>query len=163
MSIKSCATAGLGDDCRTIGKESWAPPHKPRSDLPIYLCAENAGLNLYEYLPWKRMKRRKKRGRKVHKSHIPQRVSIRLRPEAVNARAEFGHWEGDTIEGKWHRNGIHTEAERVSRLLVAKKSHALLLKKQLRRSIICLKTCRQKLDAQLPLIMDAKIISISFE
>ena len=82
---------------------------------------ENAGLNLYEYLPWKRMKRRKKRGRKVHKSHIPQRVSIRLRPEAVNARAEFGHWEGDTIEGKWHRNGIHTEAERVSRLLVAKK------------------------------------------
>lgn len=82
---------------------------------------ENAGLNLFEYLPWKRTKRKKKRGRKVHKSHIPQRVSIRLRPEAVNARTEFGHWEGDTVEGKWHRNGIHTEVERVSRLFAAEK------------------------------------------
>lgn len=82
---------------------------------------ENARLNLFEYLPWKRTKRKKKRGRGVHKSRIPQRVSIHERPERVNARAEFGHWEGDTIEGKWHRNGIHTEAERVSRLLAAKK------------------------------------------
>ena len=82
---------------------------------------ENAGLHLYEYLPWKRTKRKKKCGRGVHKSHIPQRVSIHERPEPVNTRTEFGHWEGDTVEGKWHRNGIHTEAERLSRLLAAAK------------------------------------------
>ncbi len=82
---------------------------------------ENADLHLFEYLPWKRIKRRKKRGRKVHKSHIPQRVSIHERPEDVNKRMEFGHWEGDTVEGKWHRNGIHTETERMSRLLAAEK------------------------------------------
>lgn len=82
---------------------------------------ENATLNLFEYLPWKRKKRKKKSGRKIHRSRIPQRVSIHERPEEVNARIEFGHWEGDTIEGRGRRQGIHTEAERVSRLFVAQK------------------------------------------
>lgn len=82
---------------------------------------ENSHLHLFEYLPWKRIRRKKKQGRSVHRSRIPQRVSIHERPERVNNRIEFGHWEGDTIEGKWHRNGIHTEAERVSRLLAAQK------------------------------------------
>jgi transposase, IS30 family len=82
---------------------------------------EHAHLNLYEYLPWKRTKRKKKHGRGVHRSRIPQRVSIHERPEAVNTRMEFGHWEGDTVEGKGHRNGIHTETERMSRFLAAAK------------------------------------------
>ncbi len=82
---------------------------------------DNAHLNLYEYLAWKRKRRKKKKGRNVHRSHIPQRVSIHERPETINMRTIFGHWEGDTVEGKYHRNGIHTEAERVSRLLMAKK------------------------------------------
>ena len=76
-------------------------------------------MGLSEYLPWKRIKRRKKRGRGVHRSHIPDRVSIHRRPVEVDSRAEFGHWEGDTVEGKGHREGIHTEVERKSRLLVA--------------------------------------------
>lgn len=81
----------------------------------------NAQLHLFEYLPWKRTKRKKKQGRGVHRSRIPLRISIRERPENVNKRIEFGHWEGDTVEGKGHRNGIHTEAERVSRFLAARK------------------------------------------
>lgn len=81
----------------------------------------NTALCLYEYLPWKRRKRRKKHGRGVHRSRIPQRISIHERPEAANARTEFGHWEGDTVEGKRHRDGIHTETERVSRFLLAAK------------------------------------------
>lgn len=82
---------------------------------------ENTRLRLFEYLAWKRKKRKKKRGRGVHRSHIPQRVSIHKRPEKINKRIEFGHWEGDTIEGKWRRTGIHTETERVSRFLAAQK------------------------------------------
>src|SRR3989344_1267961 len=82
---------------------------------------ENTHLNLYEYLPWKRTKRKKKHGRGVQRSRIPQRVSIHERPIGIDMRIEFGHWEGDTVEGKCHRNGIHTEAERVSRLLTARK------------------------------------------
>lgn len=87
-----------------------------------YIYAEeNKERRLWEYLPWKRTKRKKKQGRGVHRSRIPQRVSIHERPEAINARIEFGHWEGDTVEGKGRRDGIHTEAERVSRLFAAQK------------------------------------------
>lgn len=75
----------------------------------------------WEYLPWKRKIRKKKHGRKVHRSHIPERVSIRNRPNIVEDRTEFGHWEGDTIEGKGHRNGIHTGVERKSRFVCARK------------------------------------------
>lgn len=75
----------------------------------------------WEYLPWKRNIRKKKHGRKVHRGRIPDRVSIHQRPVVVEAREEFGHWEGDTVEGKAHKNGIHTEVERKSRLLQAVK------------------------------------------
>lgn len=80
---------------------------------------------LYEFLRRKQTKRRKKSGRKVHRSHIPDRVSMHLRPEVINQRAEFGHWEGDTVEGKGHKDGVHTEVERVSRLIGAKKVKAI--------------------------------------
>lgn len=75
----------------------------------------------YEYLRRKQKKRKKQTGRKVYKSNIPDRVSISERPEEVNARVEFGHWEGDTVESKGHRDGIHTEVERMSRKVMAKK------------------------------------------
>lgn len=80
---------------------------------------------LYEFLRRKQTRRRKKSGRKVHRSHIPDRVSIHLRPEIINQRIEFGHWEGDTVEGIGHKNGVHTEVERVSRLIGAKKVKAI--------------------------------------
>jgi len=82
---------------------------------------ENRDKTLWEYLPWKRKKRKKKLGRKVHRGRIPNRVSIRQRPEEINQRIVFGHWEGDTVEGKGHKESIHTEVERLSRFTQAKK------------------------------------------
>ena len=75
----------------------------------------------WEHLPWKRKKRIKKHGRKVHRGRVPDRVSIHLRPDSVRDRTEFGHWEGDSIEGKGRKLGIHTEVERKSRYLIAAK------------------------------------------
>jgi len=86
---------------------------------------ENREKKLFEYLPRKQKKRKKQSGRKVHRSHIPERVSIHQRPEEVNQRTVFGHWEGDTVEGKGKKDGIHTEAERVSRLYAAVKVGAI--------------------------------------
>lgn len=87
----------------------------------IYASGQSSE-KLWEYLPRKQKKRRKQYGRSVHKSLIPDRVSIRERPEAVNDRSEFGHWEGDSVEGKRSvGDGIHTEVERVSRKLLARK------------------------------------------
>ena len=53
-------------------------------------------------------------GRKVQKVRIPDRVSIHARPKIVEKRKQFGHWEGDSIAGKFHISGLHTEYERVS-------------------------------------------------
>lgn len=82
----------------------------------------NQDKKLWEYLPRKQKSRRKHNGRSVHKERIPQRVSIHDRPGVIDSRAEFGHWEGDTIEGrKSDGDGIHTEVERLSRLMLAGK------------------------------------------
>ena len=80
---------------------------------------------LWEYLPRKQKHRHKKYGRKSQKARIPQRVSIHDRPVEINNRIEIGHWEGDTVEGKGHNYGIHTEVERVSRYLLAGKVSAI--------------------------------------
>ena len=76
---------------------------------------------LWEYLPRKQKKRRKKYGRKVTKVRIPNRVSIHFRDKRVNKRKQFGHWEGDSIIGQQTKSKIiHTEVERKTRYLQAK-------------------------------------------
>jgi IS30 family transposase len=80
---------------------------------------ENKSKQLYEYLPRKQKRRRKKHGRTCHRSRIPDRVSIHQRSPMVEARDEFGHWEGDSIVGRAHKGGIHTQVERKTRFLKA--------------------------------------------
>lgn len=81
---------------------------------------------LWEYLPRKQKRRQKRNGRSVQKIRIPQRVSIHERPKAINRRQEFGHWEGDTVEGKKSEaDGIHTEVERKTDAFAAVKVGAL--------------------------------------
>ena len=75
----------------------------------------------YEYLRRKQKKRKKYNGRKVHRAHIPDRISIHQRDEVIDQRKQFGHWEGDTVEGKGHKDGIHTEVERMSRFIAGRK------------------------------------------
>jgi len=63
--------------------------------------------------------------RKKHLSHdgrglLRDRVSIDQRPEAVNQRLHYGHWEGDTIHGIG--GSLVTLTDRKSRLLDAKKT-----------------------------------------
>lgn len=83
---------------------------------------QQAEEKLWEYLPRKQKKRRKQTGRNVSHSHIPDRVSIHDRPEEIEDRSTFGHYEGDTVEGqKSKKDGIHTEVERKSRKLFARK------------------------------------------
>ena len=83
---------------------------------------KNKGEILWEYLPRGQKKRKKQKGRSVHKSHIKARISISKRLSKVNKRKEFGHFEGDTVEGRRSvGDGIHTEVERVSRMFFAQK------------------------------------------
>jgi transposase, IS30 family len=83
----------------------------------IALTVTDVSHPLYEFLRRKQKKRRKKNGRKVQRVRIPDRVSIHDRPKIVAKRKQFGHWEGDSIVGKNHTSGLHTEYERVSSLI----------------------------------------------
>jgi transposase, IS30 family len=82
---------------------------------------EQQDQKLWAYLPRRHRKRRRWRGRRSRSVPIPHRVSIRHRPGQISHREEFGHWEGDTIVGEGHKTGIHTEVERISRLVFAYK------------------------------------------
>ena len=68
----------------------------------------------WEYLRRKQKARRVRSGRKVQCVRIPDRVSIHQRPDEVEKRKVVGHWEGDSIVGKGHTSGLHTEYERVA-------------------------------------------------
>ena len=58
----------------------------------------NRGQYLCKYLCSKRYTiRKRKEGGKTKKQIIPNRISIEDRPEIINGRNEFGHWEGDTL------------------------------------------------------------------
>jgi len=77
-------------------------------------------LKVWQYLPRSHRKRRQWHGRKSRVELTPNRVSIHQRPEVVNRRKTFGHWEGDSVIGKGHKEAIHTEVERLARYFQAK-------------------------------------------
>ena len=74
---------------------------------------DNKDQKLWEYLRRKQRRRVKKQGRKSQRVQIPDRVSIHDRPKIIDQRKQIGHWEGDSVVGKDHQNGLHTEYERV--------------------------------------------------
>lgn len=53
--------------------------------------------SMYQYLRLGKKKRVSWKGRKTHKSKIPNRVSIHKRPKIVEKRKELGHYEGDSV------------------------------------------------------------------
>lgn len=104
------------------GDPHWAISHETIYDWIYAQPIKEDGLHWYEYLRRKQKKRKKQAGRSVHKSHIPDRVSIHERPQVVDDRLEFGHWEGDSIEGTHlTKAGLHTEVERMSRRIKVAK------------------------------------------
>ena len=70
-----------------------------------------------------RLKKIKNRKRKSNdkRGNIADRVMICDRPEYINNRSEFGHWEADTVLGKRNTGCIGTYVERKSGYLIAFK------------------------------------------
>ena len=62
-------------------------------------------------------RKRKHRGysRKHKKSHIPDRISIKKRPQTVLRRLHIGHWETDTISCRKSYQAIQVTVERKAR------------------------------------------------
>jgi transposase, IS30 family len=81
------------------------------------------GGNLYKLLPHrgeKYKKRNIKTRRRVWKEAKTRKL-IDSRPPIVAEKAEIGHWEGDTVEGKGHQGGIGTFVDIKSKYLVIRK------------------------------------------
>ncbi len=72
----------------------------------------------YLYKELRHQLKHRKRPVGFSNSKIPNRVSIDERPEIINNRQEFGHWEADLIEGANHSGFILTLTERVSKQLL---------------------------------------------
>ena len=71
-------------------------------------------------LHFRRKGKKYQRNRK-EKYSLGERRMIDERPETIESREIIGHWEGDTIVGKNHKQGIVTNVERRSGYLLAKK------------------------------------------
>lgn len=91
-------------------------PQYSISHEAIYQFIYAEAPNLISGLIRAHKKRRKKRaGRRAKKSLIPNRVSILERPEIINSREEFGHWEVDTVVSKQSKSVLQVMTERKSR------------------------------------------------
>lgn len=75
----------------------------------------------WQYLARGYKKRRKRAGRRVHCERTRWRTSIHDRPPEVEDRIQFGHWEADSVLGLRGTGAIHTNVERTSRYLIARK------------------------------------------
>ena len=72
-----------------------------------------SGRTLYKHLRQGQRKRRKKYGKKTAtRGKITNRTPISKRPEYIEKRSTYGHWEGDTVIGKNHKQAIITLVER---------------------------------------------------
>jgi IS30 family transposase len=84
----------------------------------VYKEAEE-GNDFYKFLPRSVKKRHNRLKTNKNRLKIPNRVSIHDRPEEIEDRKTFGHWEGDTVVGKGQSGYIATVVERKTRLLAS--------------------------------------------
>ncbi|TNC48715.1 IS30 family transposase [Rubellimicrobium rubrum] len=89
----------------------------PRDDYRFVYSTAGQSQELAHHLPERRRKRRPRFAGKPRSPVFPETSRIDHRPEAVNARQEFGHWEADLmILRKQHRPAnVATVVERKSR------------------------------------------------
>ena len=115
--------------------EGWTPERiagrAEKEDLPsvstkgIYKYLETAFGHAYcMYLPRKRPWRRRRYAVHGGREMIPQRVGIEKRPEDVDTRSLFGHYEGDTMV-----SGKKTGSKVALSVLIERKTRYVQLRK----------------------------------
>ena len=76
----------------------------------IYAWIYKHGRAYTQYLLTRRNKRKGRYTRRSH-THITRRISIHQRPNFINDRAMFGHWESDTMEFSKKTGYLSVQAE----------------------------------------------------
>ena len=108
---------------------NWAPEQiagRWKAATGVVICHETIYQFVYKYHPHLVKLHFRRKGKKYqhdrkNKYQLTDRRMIDDRPASVESREVLGHWEGDTIVGKNHKQGIVTNVERKSGLLLAQK------------------------------------------
>ena len=87
----------------------------------IYFLAQEEGYDFRSFLRHKKRNCRRKRVYRAKSHFNEKKKSIHSRPEEIESRESFGHWEGDLIEGKKASGVIMTFVDRKSRYTLAGK------------------------------------------
>ena len=116
-------------------KKGWSPEQisgrMKLKKIKYYACPEtiyryiyeSGDAELYHYLAYKKPQRRKRYSRKHRECRYGEIRLITQRPEHINTRKRFGHWEGDTIEFSGMKEKVLTTlVERKSRLVYLVKN-----------------------------------------
>ncbi len=86
----------------------------------LIYASDNKSEKLVQYLTHHHRYRSRKGCNWLPRRGINGRVSIHKRPEYINNKHVFGHWETDVVEGSKHSGGMQTMLERKTRYYRAK-------------------------------------------
>lgn len=109
----------------------WSPEQiagRWRNDTGETICHETVYNYMYKYHPetiklyFRRKGKKYRTDRDKQKGKIDGMKMIDERPKSADERKEIGHWEGDTLIGKNHKQAIVTNVERKSGYLLAEKT-----------------------------------------
>lgn len=109
--------------------------YKQRPDLVKHLARSHK----------KRFRRAPKTNKKNNR--IPNRIFIDQRPQEINDRSEFGHWESDTVISRQSKVALSVSIERISKLVKIKKikqNKAQIFSKALIRRMKPLPPCSRR-------------------
>ena len=81
---------------------------------------ENGG-TYYKHLRQSKRRRRRKKGSLAKYFSVPDKVSIKDRPQIVERRQRIGDWEGDLVQGKDAKSFLVTLVERRTGYLIFKR------------------------------------------
>jgi IS30 family transposase len=109
-------------------RDQWSP-EQIASEVSIshesiyrHIYADKAmGGDLYKSLRCQRKRRKRYAGGRDRRGQIPGRRPICERPGHIEERRRIGHWEGDTLIGKRHKQAIVSLVERKSGYAVLAK------------------------------------------
>lgn len=78
---------------------------------------EYDGIRWYKFLFTQRPRRHNRGRRKLQSHQLRERVSIHDRPQEINDRVDYGHWESDTVCGGRRPAAVSVQSERKSKLI----------------------------------------------
>lgn len=98
----------------------------PETIYRFIYCKEDYPLGLYDHLPERRRRRLPRGSRKPRDGLIPFKCRISQRPDFIENRSQFGHWEGDLmiVDRKLGHYNVTSLVERVSRYTVMIKNRS---------------------------------------